>query len=302
MARTRLQVILALFVLVSHTDLAQAHSAALIPNSTTPHDAVSFCKRTTDDQVVPKLAEDLSNLTGFPDAGGILNLTGDCWWHSRLQRSALYLTVFRPDLPRPHSTAEVHEIFKALQHNTRVVEIGGFNNWEEFSTAWSGPLQRYLNEWQLGDTFIRQAWFNGILNRWPLHGRKAAARLKKLVEAIVDQVNTQKKIAYVKLSMKFPAAHAWLVTKAVLVEDGVDLTVIDSNFSSIFDSEIFSPGPYVYHYKYGQESFNMWNADLDSGYGSIVESYGNFNPFIQHEDDFKPIQRAISNYCQTVLR
>jgi hypothetical protein len=48
------------------------------------------------------------NLFSFSNTGGILN-GGVCWWHSRMQRAALYLTVYLPDMPPP-SKPEVRRI------------------------------------------------------------------------------------------------------------------------------------------------------------------------------------------------
>ncbi len=41
-----------------------------------------------------------NNRLVFDGSGGIRN-GGLCWWHSRLTRSATYLTVYQPDLPKP---------------------------------------------------------------------------------------------------------------------------------------------------------------------------------------------------------
>jgi hypothetical protein len=158
-----------------------------------PQDQDSFCKRQEDSSAVPALAVDTNNLTAFQNDGGFFGVTGVCWWHSRLQRSALYLTVFHPERPAP-SENEIHGIFKALQRNSHVVEIGGYKNWQEFSLAWGDKLQKFLNQWQAGDTFIRQAWFNGLMNRMPLHGAKAAARLKKLASSESEKTSDLRKV------------------------------------------------------------------------------------------------------------
>ncbi len=259
-----------------------------------PLDKTTFCERTTNKRRVAELANEPSNLTGFDNDGGMFNATGVCWWHSRLQRAALYLTVFHPERPAPSAT-EVHEIFKALKHNERVVEIGGFNNWSAFTLAYQSQIQRYLNQWQNEDAFIRQAWINGLENRKSLKNKKAADRLEQQVREIANEVLNHNQIVYAKLPMKFPTAHAWLIYNIVPVENGYDFWLIDSNFS-----EHRNPWPqeYSYSYRFGDKALDLVNSYEFENDDLVEEAYGKFSAYPQREKDFDSVDLAIQTYCQ----
>ena len=282
--------------------VAFAYPTPLTPNplgrELAPTDKATFCKRVDDPQIVAKLANEPTNLTGFDGQGGIFNLSGDCWWHSRLQRSALYLTVFRPDLPPPTNDEEVHEIFKNIQRNRKVVEIPGYKNWQQFSAAWMHQLQNYLNLWVWSDSLIRQAWVNGLMNRANPTDEKASDRLRKLIQEIEEEVVEQKQVAFVKLPMDFPVAHAWLIYNMVKTDTGYDLWVIDSNYSTPPKPHQIIPQQFVYHYKDGDEFFDLGNTDVFNADGPMDVYYDHFNPFPQHESDYKKFQKAISDYCR----
>src|SRR5438270_754213 len=58
----------------------------------------AYCSRTREDFLSAGFSP--SQRLSFGNTGGIAH-GGVCWWHSRFQRAAIYLTIFRPDLPKP---------------------------------------------------------------------------------------------------------------------------------------------------------------------------------------------------------
>lgn len=75
-----------------------------------------------------------------------------CWLHSRFQRSATYLTNYRPELPRPNRNQAIDIISQIVAHRN-VVEIPGFRNLNEFSTVYREEITAALNSMATGCFF-----------------------------------------------------------------------------------------------------------------------------------------------------
>lgn len=236
-----------------------------------PLSRTEYCLRAKGAEYAQLLAASRENQTDFLNQGGLID-GGVCWWHSRLQRSALYLTYFNPQKRRP-TLEEVNAILRRLEKNESVVEIGGYKNWREFSSDWASTIQDRLEGWQVRDGFIRQAWVRGLRNRAQIRNdARAAAKLRKLVEEIAVQTEVMKRITYVKVQIPGITAHAWLILSAKKNDDGYTLKYLDSNYR----------GVRTYTYKFGDQT---------------IDDYGGFLPYVEQVSDFEKIEKAASAYC-----
>jgi len=242
-----------------------------------PHSREEYCRRSSEERYAQTLGLGEENRMAFINAGGLFN-GGVCWWHSRLQRSALELVVFRPELPRP-SEEQVNEMLRALERNERVIEIGGFSDWAQFTDHYPILIQRHLDRWQLRDGFLRQAWVRGLMGPSVAHGPHAAQRLRKLVQAIVHEVEVLRRVTYVKVQIPGITSHAWLVLSARPTDEGIDLVYLDSNYLQVR----------FYRYRYGD---------------TAIELYGRkgFLPYVEQRGDFKKIDAAREAYCTQPAR
>ena len=94
--------------------------------------AQNFCaERSNDPHALQSLISQRDNQLGFVNQGGLFG-GGVCWWHSRFTRSAAYLAVFDPSLPRP-SDEDAKKIISRLRDRKGVTLIPGFRNLFEFS-------------------------------------------------------------------------------------------------------------------------------------------------------------------------
>ncbi|WP_338668242.1 hypothetical protein [Pseudodesulfovibrio methanolicus] len=187
------------------------------------------------------------NLFAFENAGGLFSW-GVCWWHSRFQRAALYLTTYRPGRRRC-SDEEAEEIIEAIRYGNRVVEIPGFSNFAAFSEAYQSSIQRCLNIWQFTDGLYLLQWLNGLAGEY----ETTVDTLHALMEEIYQEVGVKKRIGYVKLQIKGLDAHAWLITEIKKDKEGKVYTFnyIDSNMPTT---------AFTYTYMYGVKSLYYFSA------------------------------------------
>lgn len=181
-----------------------------------------FCADRKDKSFVKSLAQYRGNLLSFSNHGGLVN-GGVCWWHSRFQRNALYLTYFNPTLPKPDRKTAI-TLIRDIRNMDGLTEIPGFNNFEEFSMAFEKEIQDELERWQRFES-IRFTWIRGLRGASSV----SAEWLKTLMDNLYEEVVTNNHIAFQKLQMKGVTAHAWLVINMVKTADGYDLEVLDSN-------------------------------------------------------------------------
>jgi len=229
--------------------------------------------------------KDRAKLNGFRNHtlnGGGLFDGGVCWWHSRLERSSYYLTVYRSDLPKP-TEEEAYEILRTLSRNSQVVEIPGFDSFREFSKSYPHVFQLYLNDWMSRDAVFRFSWIRGLSGRSILHPEK----LKKKMDELFNDVTVENKVVYQKLQDKeILSAHSWLVVdmKKTLDEDkeetGYTLFIRDSNGYDVKEVQ----------YQIG-DTYLRDNSDPYK----IGDYY--FVPITERNGDFRKIKKAIDNYC-----
>jgi len=213
-----------------------------------------------------------SNRISFRNAGGFFN-GGVCWWHSFLEQRQTYLTVFKPELPKP-SKKQVLKIFSKYFWASSVAEIPGYSNFYEFSLDWQEVLQKKLNDWQAVDGILGASWINGLAGKSKVSPKELKTRMDKLYK----EINENNRIVWQKLQFPGITAHAWLVVKMEKRLNGLagyNLTIIDSNYS----------GAYTVRYYEGD------NSTQASGYPYFVG-------YTQHLGDFNKIKKAQAKYCK----
>lgn len=208
------------------------------------------------------------NLFAFKNDGGIFN-GGVCWWHSRLQRAAFYLTTYNPTEPKC-SKKEAKKIIRNLIKGNKVSEVNGFTNFYGFSREYQDVIQRYLNLWQLTDGILFWQWINGLSGCY----NTTPAKLKKYMDEIYEEVAIKNRIAYVKLQIKGLDSHALLITAITPLGDnqGYIFSYIDSNCPAEIKA---------YTYINGDTQLKLMN-------GSV--------PYLQREGDIDKYLIAINKY------
>jgi hypothetical protein len=212
------------------------------------------------------------NFFAFENDGGILD-GGVCWWHSRFQRSALYLTVYLPnEEPIPPSRMQPL-IWKIMQAN-EVVEIPGFNNFREFSMAYQEKIQKCLNATQILEGVFLFSWINGLAGLPEV----SAEKMRRQMDNIYEEV-TRHGLAYVKLQTPGIDSHAWLFTEMEKLDpadsggrQGYKYKFIDSNY----------PG----------ETTTWFYFDGDTRINGFVQCA----PYLQRKWEMDQIYQAIDNY------
>ena len=233
---------------------------------------VEFCSDRQDPDFVKELTRDSSNLMSFTNQGGMLG-GGVCWWHSRFQRNALYLTIFKPELDMPSDT-EVRTIIQQIKAGNKVVVIPGFRNFSEFSYQYATEIQHVLEVWQKVDGIARFAWVKGLKGA----SQVSPAKLKQIMDKLYEEVEVNQNIAYNKLQIPGIDAHAWLVVHMEKNTDGYDLEILDSNFPSRTE---------IYNYREGDTSLNY-------------QHYYNFVPYIDQKNEMQNLKKSISKFCKSI--
>ena len=229
-----------------------------------------FCSDRVDKNFVKKLAMDSDNLMSFVNQGGLIN-GGVCWWHSRFQRNALYLTIYKPDLPKP-TEDEARVLVKKIRAATEVVVIPGYRNFHEFSSENEEIIQQILEGWQERDSFLRFAWIKGLSGS----SKVAPEKMKALMDQIYKEVEVNKNISYNKLQIKGIESHAWLVVHMKKVSGGYDLEVIDSNLATSTET---------YAYREGETEIVNYHDSFT------------FTPYLEQSNELNKIYNTISEKC-----
>jgi len=229
--------------------------------------ASEFCSRSNPDLIAKFKAPE--NRIAFQNDGG-LGDGGVCWWHSRLQRSSIYLTQYAPSKPQP-TIAEARELVRKLVFFSNVVEIPGYANFADFSHDFEPVVQKELNNWQIRDGFINQQWIRG------LHGHPSlpAATLTEHMNALYQKFLHTQPGLWVMVQLPGIASHALLVIGMDQLETGYTMHVIDSNYPSITRD---------LDYHFGDQTIH-----LDSEI---------FTPYPGFESDLTKINKVVQNYCK----
>lgn len=235
---------------------------------TAPTSKAEFCRYAGQGANFKELYESSDNLLTFSNRGGLSN-GGVCWWHSRFQRLANYLMVFRPDLPKT-SPGNARAIINAVSSGGRVVQVPGYRNLKEFSNDYRSYIQARLESWQREDAFLKFAWIKGLKGGIAL----TPASMKSQMEFIYREVVTEKRVVWNKLQVRGIAAHAWLVIDMAKTANGYDLQVLDSNRPS---------SVYTVHYRFG-------DTQLQTSAGRGVPTVDNWKELFK-------AGRTIRAYC-----
>ncbi|MBT3585402.1 MAG: hypothetical protein HN509_10890 [Halobacteriovoraceae bacterium] len=228
-----------------------------------------FCANNVSGDTIKSMLLSSENRLTFTNRGGLAN-GGVCWWHSRFTRKALYLAIYRPDLPKP-SNKEAAKIVKAIRMGKGVVEVPGFKNLSDFSRTHRKQIQDRLEKWQIGDGFLRGQWAVGLWGG----SDTTAAKMQKRMDDLFQDVMVKKDITYQVLQLPGIVAHAWLVVNMEKTSNGYKIQVIDSNYSS----------PRTHTYKRG-------DTHLTLGYfGKMVGRTGK-------RSELKKMKKIIKKYCK----
>lgn len=228
-----------------------------------------FCEDRASIKSVKELATSSENLMSFQNHGGIGN-GGVCWWHSRMQRNALYLSIYQPDEVAP-TVQQAKEIVEKLRDGKEIVVIPGFRNFEEFSISYMPTIQRELEKWQKGDGVLKFNWVIGLKGKSSV----SADQMKTMMDELYDYVENEGNIAYQKLQIKGVVAHAWLVVNMKKMENGYDLEIIDSNVPNRTT---------MYRYTEGMTNFNHY-------------VYGDFVPYLERKGEMDKVINTILKKC-----
>lgn len=167
------------------------------------------------------------NHLSFTNSGGLFN-GGICWWHSRFTRNSLYLSVWRPELPRP-SADQAKAIIKALRKGQDQVIIPGFDNLYDFSRAYETLIRKELEKWQISDGAYKAKWMEGLLGMPFL----PAGMLSNHMDELYGAISRTNDIIFLRVQLQGVAAHAWLVKSMKKTKEGYQFEVLDSNFEGI---------------------------------------------------------------------
>ena len=229
-------------------------------NATPSQSIDQFCSDRSSESFNKELLQSADNLMAFANRGGIAN-GGVCWWHSRFQRNATYITVYRPSEKKPNK-AQVEKIITKIRLAKEIVVIPGFRNFNEFSWTFSSEIQSELDKWQKIDGVVK---FNVV----------EVSTLKSMMDELYEYVELEGNIAYQKLQIKGITAHAWLVVNMIKVSNGYDLEVLDSNYPDQTQ---------IYRYREGMTSFTH-------------SYYGNFTPYLERKSEMNTIKMTILKQC-----
>jgi hypothetical protein len=229
----------------------------------------SLCQRTDSD--IQQLAFDTSTRAAVVNQGGLLG-DGVCWWHSRLQRSALYLATFRPDLPKA-TRAQSLAIINALANLSQVVVVPGYASFNEFSRDYEREIIARLESWQRADGFLHFRWIDSLKGHWRLPSRT----LEGIMARIHTLVNDQHRILFEKLHFNSIASHAYLIIASRQTGEGYSIDVIDSNHPT---------ETLTVNYRRGQTS--LYKPDDNQP----------FVPYLDFEGDMGRIRGALQRFCK----
>lgn len=242
--------------------------------ATASQSMTQFCADRSSPTYVKELIDSSENLMGFRNVGGIGN-GGVCWWHSRFQRNALYLTIYKPAEQRP-TLEEAKVIVEKIRDGKEVIVIPGYRSFAEFSIDYRGTIQRELEKWQKGDGILKFNWVVGLKGKSQISPEKMKANMDELYKYVEVDGN----IAYQKLQIKGIVAHAWLVVHMQKTKGGgYDLEVLDSNYANRSN---------IYHYRPGMTNFSH-------------EAYGEFVPYLERKEEMEKLAMVIMKKCNQVV-
>ena len=250
-----------------------------------PSTTARFCEDRKDERFVKALTSDPFNLMAFANVGGIGN-GGVCWWHSRYQRNALYLTSYKPKSPRP-TRDEALLIIKKIREANETIVIPGFEDFYSFSKEYKNEIQAELEYWQKNDGIVHFAWIKGLSG----DARVSASKFKQIMDEMYQEVEINKNIAFNKLQVPGITSHAWLVIHMEKLIGGYNLEILDSN--SPVETKI-------YKYSEGDQELRYdfsWVEVEENNYVRKTQHLFNFTPYLERTEEMEQIKRTILKKC-----
>jgi hypothetical protein len=238
-------------------------------SSLLPLNKEDYCGRFKDTTILNSITTEPINLMSFKNQGGLFN-GGVCWWHSRFQRNIFYLSIFKPELPKP-SAKEIKALIKEIRTGEKVITIPGFSNFSEFTETYKKEILAELESWQLYDGVVLGSWVDGLKGDTKVRPEV----LKAMMDKVYKYVEVDKKIAYQKLQIKGITSHAWLIVGMKEGPSGYEVGLIDSNNPRQSEN---------YTYKVGDESF-------------YEKSYGNFVPYLEFTREEERLASVAKTFC-----
>jgi hypothetical protein len=227
-----------------------------------------ICGRQRSD--IQQLLSHSSSRVAQRNGGGLFNL-GVCWWHSRLQRSSVFLARYAPDQPRP-TPEEAEKILESLRLMHRVVTIPGHANFESFTLDHPEQVQRLLDRWQKSDGFFHFSWIRGISGTSSLPPKQMRQQMQRIFRAYLSSPVP----IWLMAQIRGISAHSVLVKKMSRTEQGFKLWVIDSN----------RPG----------QTLELVYQDGDRHIRTPAGNY-TFVPYLGFQNDFRRMATAIREHC-----
>ena len=221
----------------------------------TPKSREELCKMSENLGSFLNLLKAPENRLTFRNRGGLIG-GGVCWWHTRWERNAAYLAVYRPDLPQP-SMEEVLAIIAAIRAGNQIVEIPGFENLRAFSRTYGDYIQKSLEEWQISEGVFGGGWSNGLAS-----DVADPAALQQTMNQTYELVTQQNRV--VMQTLKFPGiqAHLWAVIGMKKTANGYSLQVTDSNYPGQVRSHDYIVGMSQMTYPGGRMAPYLTNDNL----------------------------------------
>ncbi len=233
-----------------------------------------LCRRLKSPAILLNILRNTDNRLSFinPKAG-FLN-GGVCWWISRFERNATYLTIFQPGKNKPNY-GQAQQLIAQIIAGNNIVVINGFRSLSDFSRQYRKEIIDQLASWQTSDTLAAN-WTYGLGEN-----QMGAAQLAQQMDDIFRNFQRMKNLQLVLL--KFPGfeSRSWLLLDMKRVSNGYQLDVADSNFlktnqyiytrgtthlnylgfenSGNYSQREISIIPYIHHPAFDNEEFRVRN-------------------------------------------
>jgi hypothetical protein len=230
-----------------------------------------FCALTREDFIAQ--FQTSGERLAFPNPAGYLDI-GLCWWDAMFQRSSVYLTVFRPDLPSP-TDVTAKQIISDIIHARKVIEIPGFKNMFDFSTQYQAFITHALSDWQLEDGFIKQKWIIDLIGTDKTSGQNLGAHMDQIYQSFM----TTKTVPFVRIKLGRVVSHALLFLGMTPLPNngGYQLEILDVNYPDQTMSAT---------YDRGTDWLSLPNEDISQAV-----------PYLAFESQTTHFEEAIQAYC-----
>jgi len=243
--------------------------ATLLANTALAESKAKYCKEITS---LEGRQERINRVLDFQVdpaiTGGIMD-AGLCWWKSRLNRSALYLTRYSPEKAKP-TRGEAEKILENLVSFSHTVEIPGFKSFHEFTQEYPDLVKEALEAWQIHDAIPGAMRTLNPLRPTFYLKNKNQFRDVAIMERMLNQYGS---LPYVLVQIKGLTAHSWLIKK----------------IAPVLSKNIFTGKPYISAYKMTIIDVNERSeviATVKQGDKTVSRFYIN-NPSSDHLTDLE---------------